>query len=232
MQKNIFIFMGAPGSGKGTLSSICKKSFGWKQLSTGDLCRNHIQERTEIGKEIENVIKSGNLVSDEIIALMVKDWLLDLKNEDSNIIFDGYPRTIGQTKTFCELLKNDLQEFRVSIVKLNVLEHVIVDRLLSRAICVNKLCQSVYSTLPNSSQAPKQDMICDLCGRNLKRRIDDTEEAILYRISVYHKYEAEIIDYFMKNSGSFGISSLIELNGDQTIEEILNDFKKNNILKV
>jgi adenylate kinase len=232
MQKNIFIFMGAPGSGKGTLSSVCKKIFGWKQLATGDLCRNHIQDQTEIGKKIASIIESGELVSDEIIALMVKEWLLDLKDSDSNIIFDGYPRTLGQAEAFCELLKNDLQGFQAWIVRLDVPEHAIVERLLSRAICVNKECQSVYSTLPNSSHAPKEHMVCDACGRNLKRRIDDTKESILHRISVYRKHETEIIDYFMENSGLCDCSNLIELNGNQAIEKILNDFKKNNILKV
>lgn len=232
MQKNIFIFMGAPGSGKGTLSSVCKKTFGWKQLATGDLCRNHIQDKTEIGNKIAAVIKSGELVSDDIIASMVKEWLLGLQDEDSNIIFDGYPRTIGQAKAFCELLKNDLQGFQAWIVRLNVPEHAIVERLLSRAICINKGCQSVYSTLPNSLHAPKNHMICDACEGDLKRRIDDTKDSILHRISVYRKHETEIVDYFMENSGLCSCSNLIELNGNQTIEEILNDFKKNNILKV
>ena len=231
MQKNIFIFMGAPGSGKGTLSSICKKKFGWKQLSTGDLCRNHMQDQTEIGKQITSIIEAGELVADDIIALMVKEWLLGLKDINENIIFDGYPRTLSQAKTFCEILINDLKGFQAWIVRLDVSAEVIVERLLSRAICVNKECQAVYSTIPNSVHSSKKYMICDACGRNLKRRIDDTEESIVHRISVYRKHEQDIIDFFMKDSGLCNDSHLIELNGNQTIEEILNDFKKNNILK-
>lgn len=229
MQKNIFIFMGAPGSGKGTLSSVCKKIFGWKQLSTGNLCRTHIQDRTEIGLKIKEIIASGELVSDEIIAQMVKEWLFNLKDKHQNIIFDGYPRTLGQAKTLCEFLDGD--DHQVWIVKIDVPEHAIVERLLSRAICVNKECQAVYSLLPNSPYASTNHMICDVCGRNLKRRIDDTKESILNRIGVYRRHETEIIDFFVNKSGLCRCSNLIELNGDQSIEEILNDFKKNNIIK-
>jgi adenylate kinase len=231
MQKNIFIFMGAPGSGKGTLSSVCKKKFGWKQLSTGDLCRNHMQDQTEIGKQITKIIAAGELVADDIIAEMVKRWLLDLQDMNEDIIFDGYPRTLAQAKTFCELLAGDLQDFQPWIIKLDVSADAIVERLLSRAICVNKDCQSVYSTIAGSVYASKVDMICDSCGDALKRRIDDTRESIVHRISVYRSHEQEIIDFFMKQSGLCDDSHLIELNGNQTIEEILNDFKKNNILK-
>ena len=226
MQRNIFIFMGAPGSGKGTLASICRKLFGWEKLSTGDLCRQHMGNGTELGEEIKRIIAAGELVSDEIMAEMVKNWLLEKHGTGKDIIFDGYPRTLGQAETFCELLKTDLQGFQPWLVKLDVPKHVIVERLLSRIICADKTCQSVYSMLPNSPYAPKKDMVCDSCEGPLKHRIDDTKESILNRISVYKKHEQEIIDFFLNSSDSCDCSHFIELNGDQNMEEILNDFKK------
>lgn len=230
MQKNIFIFMGAPGSGKGTLASICRKSFNWKKLSTGDLCRKHISNQTEVGIKIKQIIESGELVADDIIASMIKDWLLEQEDKASDIIFDGYPRTLGQAETFCEFLKNELQGFQVWIVKLNVPEHVIVERILSRLICGNKSCQAVYSAMPNSSHAPEKHMICDSCEALLESRIDDTKDSILHRISVYSKHENKIIDFFMDRSGLCQCSHFIELDGNQTMKEILNDLKKNNII--
>lgn len=230
MQKNIFIFMGAPGSGKGTLSSVCSKAFGWKKLSTGDLCRKHIADQTEIGIKIKKIIESGELVADEIIASMIKDWLLEQEDSSSDIIFDGYPRTLSQAETFCGFLKSELRGFQVWIIKLNVPEHVIVERLLSRLICGNKSCQAVYSAMPNSSYAPQKHMTCDLCNAALKNRIDDTKESILHRISVYGKHEHEIVKFFMDRSGLCKCSHFVELDGNQTMKEILNDLKKNNII--
>jgi adenylate kinase len=230
MQKNIFIFMGAPGSGKGTLASICKKTFNWKKLSTGDLCRRHIANATEIGIRIKQIIESGELVADEIIGNMIKDWLLEQENSGCDIVFDGYPRTLSQAETFCDFLKNELSGFQVWLIKLNVPEHVIVERVLSRLICSNKSCQAVYSSLPSSSYVAQKYMTCDLCETALENRIDDTKESILHRISVYNKHENNIIKFFMDKSGLCQCSHFIELDGNQTMKQILNDLKKNNII--
>ena len=99
----VILFIGPPGSGKGTLSQKCVQKLGWQQISTGDLCRRHIAKQTEIGKSIDFAIKSGKLVSDGLISQMVFDWFRQENIESDVVILDGYPRTVNQAKDFDEL---------------------------------------------------------------------------------------------------------------------------------
>ena len=92
--ERIVLFVGPPGSGKGTLSQKCVQELGWKQISTGDLCRAHIANETEIGKKIDFAIKSGKLVDDGLISQMVFEWFSEQKNGPHTVILDGYPRTV------------------------------------------------------------------------------------------------------------------------------------------
>ena len=93
---NIVIFLGPPGSGKGSLSNLAIKNMGFNQISTGNLCRHHIANATDIGKQIDVIIKAGKLISDELITNMVFDWLGQQVDKFSPIILDGYPRTVNQ----------------------------------------------------------------------------------------------------------------------------------------
>src|SRR5438105_2140053 len=105
---NIFIFLGPPGSGKGSVSRLCIKDLGWVQLSTGNLCRKHIAKQTEIGKEIDFAIKSGKLVSDDLITNMVLEWFQKDFDDSHTVILDGYPRTIMQAQAFTKLFDKQL----------------------------------------------------------------------------------------------------------------------------
>lgn len=106
MSQQAFIFMGPPGSGKGSLSKLCKTYWGWQQLSTGNLCRKHISEDTQIGKEIDFIIKSGKLISDELIASMVDAWLTDVVGKEYSLILDGYPRNFTQAQDLLRLIQD------------------------------------------------------------------------------------------------------------------------------
>ena len=102
--QQLVIFIGPPGAGKGSISQLCVQAFGWKQLSTGYLCRKHINEQTEIGKEIDFSIKSGKLVSDRLIVTLVEQWLADPSQHESPIILDGFPRNIAQAEALHEII--------------------------------------------------------------------------------------------------------------------------------
>lgn len=213
--------MGPPGSGKGTLSSLCVKSFGWHQLSTGNLCRDHVQRGTNIGNKIQNAINQGELVSDEVIADMVKDWLMSQDTLPQGVIFDGYPRTKRQAELLYAFLQDGLKEFDLVLVKLHVNADLVVDRILSRVSCSNKDCQQVYSLLKESPMRPKASMVCDTCGSKLVQRSDDTKDTLKNRIHVYYQNEQDIIDFYVRKGMSIGM-----INGAQTIQDVFNDFKK------
>lgn len=104
-QEKIFIFIGPPGSGKGSLSSLCTQKFGWKQLSTGNLCIKHIANETSIGKKIDFAIKSGKLIEDDLITQMITEWFTNQSVNSLAVILDGYPRTVEQARFFDDFIK-------------------------------------------------------------------------------------------------------------------------------
>lgn len=220
MKSKIFLFLGPPGSGKGTLSVLCAQQFGWKHLSTGDLCRQHIQQGTALGKQIQQIITSGGLVSDQIIADMVTDWIISQDPMPQGIILDGYPRTKKQAEMLYELVCQKLQRFEIVLVKLNIDAQLLVDRILNRVVCSNKDCGRVYSLSSQSQAHPKHDMICDVCGSALVRRSEDTADTLKQRLNLYYQYEQEIVDFYVEKGCKI---SMIQAAG--AIQDMFENFK-------
>lgn len=218
--KNVFIFIGPPGSGKGTLSHLCVKALGWVQLSTGNLCRKHIAEHTEIGKQIDFALKSGKLVSDSLINDMVYDWFGTTVKESDNIILDGYPRTVAQAEALHDFLVKKMPEVKVQVVRFSVSDEVVMDRICTRLVCVNKDCQEVYSSSEGSRQ-PKREMICDVCSSKLGRRNDDEMSSAKDRLQTYHKHEQELINFYRRAH-----LPIREFAVERPLEQVFNDFKK------
>lgn len=199
ISKQLFVFIGPPGSGKGSLSSLCVEKLGWIQLSTGDLCRKNIAEQTSIGQQIDFAIKSGKLVPDSLITEMVVQWFEQQNELPASVILDGYPRTVAQAQEFTALLSSRLAMFDLKVVRFAISDEQVVERLSGRFICSNKGCQAVYSLVPGSALAPKHVMECDRCHSALVRRSDDCEEAIRTRLKVYHQHEQGLISFFEEN---------------------------------
>ena len=126
---NIVIF-GPPGAGKGTQSKFIVKKFNLYQLSTGDLLRNEIKNKTQLGSEISSIINSGELVSDKIVSDLIEKFISNDKYKNK-IIFDGYPRTINQAKNLDDLLKKYKQKINI-VLKLSVSLETIKKRILER----------------------------------------------------------------------------------------------------
>tara|TARA_B100001248_G_C27182511_1_gene363048 strand:+ start:39 stop:611 length:573 start_codon:yes stop_codon:yes gene_type:complete len=126
---NIVIF-GPPGAGKGTQSKYIVDKFKLYQLSTGDLLRKEIKNKTKLGLKISSIINSGELVSDEIVGNLIENFISNDKYKDK-IIFDGYPRTLNQAKNLDELLKRYGQEIDI-VLKLSVSLETVKKRILER----------------------------------------------------------------------------------------------------
>lgn len=220
VENNILILLGPPGSGKGSLSRLCVKRLGWAQLSTGNLCRQHINERTEIGQKIDFILKSGKLISDELIIKMVEDWLISQFNTSKSVILDGFPRTIAQAEALNGMLKSThFDAVRLKIVKMNIAESQIIERLSSRSVCQNNKCQAVYTLQNNCSLSPKNQMVCDECSSPLVRRADDEETAIRERLLIYHDHEQNLINFYTE----IGLN-IAHLMVHRPIEDVYEEF--------
>ena len=193
-KKDIILFLGPPGSGKGSLSQLCVKRLGWRQLSTGNLCREHIAQRTEVGQKIDFAIKSGKLVSDSLVMELVDEWLSTVDPTET-VIFDGFPRTVRQAQALNELIleRKDLQ---LKLIRLSIPDQELVYRLLARCICQNEKCQQVYSLHKLSELRPSKEMICNECEGELVRRSDDEEKAIAERLRIYHEHERGLLSFY------------------------------------
>lgn len=215
----MIVFMGPPGAGKGSLSQQCRAHYGWKQLSTGALCRKHIIEGTSIGKQIDFAIQSGKLIPDDLMVSMVKDWLKEHASADESVILDGFPRTLRQAELLTDLLKKEMPGYELVIIKLAVEDDVVVRRLGGRAICKNKDCQAVYSLYELSSLAPKVPMTCDLCFSVLVSRADDESSSIRERLRAYYASTDQLVEFYYVQ----GIE-ICELDANRVPEQIFLEF--------
>lgn len=216
---NVLVFLGAPGAGKGTLAEKCVHELGFVQLSTGNLCRMHIAEKTGIGQQIDLIIKSGRLVPDSLIVEMVADWFGKQVGKTSTIILDGFPRTVPQAQALKKLFEEAFPAVRLSVIKLEISDETVVNRLCSRVVCENKACQAVYSLIPGSSLAPKISSVCDICEGALVVRADDTEESVRKRLQIYRQHENALLDFYAASE-----QPVIKLLVERPSQEVFEDF--------
>jgi adenylate kinase len=192
------VFIGPPGSGKGTQARMLAEELEIPFISAGDIIRTEIETGTELGSKAEKYIKNGELVPDEIAVEML------MANLPRSFVLDGFPRNVSQATLF-ERVKADY------VFYLYLDNSDIIERISKRRICPN--CKMVYNL---SSNPPKTPGICDLCGSKLALRIDDTEETVRKRMDVYKNETYPLVDYYRKRE------RLIEINGSGSIEELHN----------
>ncbi len=188
----IIIMLGAQGTGKGTVAGIVSKETGMPQVSTGDIFRQNISEKTKLGIEAEGYISSGNLVPDDVTVPMIEDRLTweDAKN---GVILDGFPRTIAQAEKLDEILSKSGKKVDL-VLNLVTPREELIDRMLTRRICTNQECKTTYNTKLNP---PKIEGICDRCGAPLKQREDDSDpEAIKRRLEIYEEKTSPLVQYY------------------------------------
>ena len=162
----IFIMLGAPGTGKGTVASILQERLGIKQVSTGDIFRKNIQEGTKLGEIADSYISKGNLVPDDITIGIVKNRLEE-DDVQNGIILDGFPRTVVQAEELDKILAQKGKKVDL-VVNLTTPEEEIIERIVNRRVCSNPECKTVYNLQLNP---PKVEGICDKCGSELIQSI-------------------------------------------------------------
>jgi adenylate kinase len=184
------ILFGSPGSGKGTQAKLLRNCLQGPHISTGDMLRDHIMAGDEIGKEAQRLIRTGNLVPDEMVNRLVRERLA-APDCRQGIILDGYPRTINQASVLLGMMNED--GIRPAVVHLMVDYEKIVARLSGRRQC--PVCKTLYSLKTNP---PKVAGICDLDGTALVTREDDREPVIRERLREYDLQTLPILEFFRK----------------------------------
>jgi len=216
------IFLGPPGSGKGTQASIIARKYNLLHLATGDIFRDEIQRGTKLGREVEGYLKRGELVPDHLTVEALKSRLeIGLSSGKDGFVLDGFPRTDNQAKELDNLL-NQMNLTLTAVLLIDVDESEIIQRLSGRRICQS--CGSVYHIIHNP---PKVDEICDLCGEKLIQREDDKPEIIKRRLEVYHEQTKPVMLYYAGKGLLYrvdGSGSVEEV--EQRIEEILGSLKR------
>ena len=209
---NVIIF-GPPGSGKGTQAQNLAKKLNLYKITTGDLLRNEIKKKTDIGKQIKNILSEGKFAKDSIVNELLDKVVTNPKYKN-RIIFDGYPRNISQAKNLETILKNDGQSIK-AVLFLNVRRDIIEKRIIGRITCekCNKTLNEFFSS--------KSEIENHECGKDfLKKRPDDNLKTIITRYDVYLEKTKPVLDFY--SSGSF----FHEIDGSQKIKEIANKIEQ------
>ena len=210
------ILLGPPGAGKGTQAEFIANKFNLYKLSTGDLLRNEIKNKTEIGKKIEKIIAHGDFVIDEIVNKLLKKVVTSSQYRNG-IIFDGYPRNITQAENLETVLNADNQSINF-ILFLKVTREVIEKRVLGRVTC--EKCNKTFNKFLNSEDIKKHK-----CGNSyLKKREDDNQEVIITRYDEYMRKTKPVLDFYSSRSYFY------EIDGSQKIQQITSKIEQ--ILKV
>lgn len=207
------ILLGPPGAGKGTQASAIVEKYNIPHISTGDIFRANIKEKTELGKQVEEYLNKGLLVPDELVVSIVKDRISkeDCKN---GFLLDGFPRTVAQAEALDEELKNmSLKIDRV--INIEADKDLLIERIIGRRIC--KDCGATYHI---KFSPTKQAGICDKCGGELYQREDDKLETVEKRIEVYTEQTKPLIDYYAKKG------LLLNVDGTKDKKEVFEDIVK------
>lgn len=185
------ILLGPPGAGKGTQARILMEKYGIVQIAAGDLFRENIKNGTPLGKQVEEIIKAGKLVPDEITIKMIAERLekADCKN---GFILDGFPRTVAQAEALEKMLK-DKGLILDGVIQMEVDDAKLIDRISGRFTCAE--CGEGYH---DSFKKPANPHKCDKCGAEDKfsRRADDNAATVAERLKAYHTQTAPIIPFY------------------------------------
>jgi adenylate kinase len=207
------VFLGAPGVGKGTQADKAAVQFNIRKISTGDLLREAVRNRTPLGLEAKGHMDRGGLVPDSVVIGLVREKLAD-SSHASGFILDGFPRTVPQAEALAGVL-NERGESLDRVVSFDVPREEIVKRLSGRRSCPK--CQATY----HIDFAPsKMGNACERCGETLTQRSDDQREAIEMRLRVYEEQTAPLINFYEKER------LLSRLNGAESVDAVYRNLIK------
>ncbi len=183
------IFLGPPGSGKGTQAKVLAAKYEAPHLSTGDMLREHVAKGTELGLKAKPIMERGELVPDSLILKMAEERI-ERPDCSHGFVFDGFPRTVTQAKYLGELLKQHGCEHPF-VIHLVIDNSLLIRRLTGRRTC--KVGGEIYNIY---ERPPKVEGICDNDGGELIQRPDDQEEVIRQRLDAYEKQTSPLVNYY------------------------------------
>ena len=209
------LIVGAPGTGKGTMSELLIKAYDFSHISTGDMLRSAISAKSPLGLKAQSYMDEGKLVPDDLIHDLIVERLSqdDIKK---GFLLDGYPRTLAQAEDLDHILKR-LGLKIDAVIDLNVDEEVLSKRITGRRVC--KDCGSIFHIDTHPSQ---KEGVCDNCGGELYQRHDDTLESLKTRLDAYHQSTQKVVDYYLEK----GLVHMIDANDKpeavfEKIQEVL-----------
>ena len=201
------LLIGPPNAGKGTQAKILTEYYGIPHISTGDLLRDNIARKTELGKLAKSYVDSGGLVPDDLVIDLV-DQALSQYDLKKGVLFDGYPRNNAQAVNLDALMaKHDAVLDTVILIRVE--DDVLVSRATGRRVCSN--CGATYHI---TGRPPKISGFCDICHEPLIHRRDDKEDVIQHRIDVYKDQTRPLVDYYDKTG------RLLKVRGEGSPEEV------------
>lgn len=203
---DVTVFLGAPGSGKGTQAKRLSETAGFVHLSTGDMLRAAIKNQSTVGKKVQAIVDRGELVPDETMIELIEAEL-EILPENQKVILDGFPRSAPQAEA---LAKSSVAVVK-RVVYLKVPETVLIKRLTGRRMCsgCGKSFHMIYFP-------PPRDMRCDHCQSEIIQRKDDGEDVVANRLEVYREQTEPLLDFYRRQN------KLKEINGDSQISEVQN----------
>lgn len=203
------VFLGPPGSGKGTQAKLLSEKLRLPHISLGDMLREEVRSGTDIGRKVKEIMNAGNLVPDEITIGLTRQRLRrpDCKK---GFILDGFPRSDVQADAL-EGILSDLRLGLDKVIYFDVSEDQVVERLSGRRSC--KACGAVYHVKFNP---PKQEGKCDACGGELYQRKDDQEASVRTRFEVYQKQTKPLIDRYQASE------KLVKIEAGKDIKKVFS----------
>jgi adenylate kinase len=203
----VFVFLGPPGSGKGTQAKLLAEKLLIPHISLGDILREEVRLGTEIGKKVKALIEAGKLAPDELTIELAKRRI-SKQDCQRGFIFDGFPRSQAQAEALDRMLGAKGWELSKAVY-FNLAEEEVVNRLSARRSC--KLCGAVYHLVNNPPKVPGK---CDLCGGELYLRHDDEPEVIRTRFEVYEKETLPLVRRYQREG------KLVTIDASGSIEEV------------
>lgn len=208
----IVVFLGPPGSGKGTQADILADEHGFFHFDTGSHLRAEIASGSDLGQRIASYTDKGNLVPIEVISELIKSFLKGV--DAKRIMFDGFPRNLEQAQVLDEGLV-ELEDDLDFAIYLEIDEDSLVQRIINRRFCPE--CGEIYNLV---SHPPKQAGVCDKDQAKLTQRKDDTEKVFTHRLEVYLEQTVPVLEYY-RTTGK-----LITVDGDADIAVVAEGIGK------